>query len=79
MKLTIIQDTEMGITVARQKINDTGNMLYGIIDCLRSQRIISSETADMIKRRLQIINTASKDLEIEYYKLKEFIEKGCKK
>lgn len=71
---SFLQDSELNVIQARNKITNTGNMLYGIMDCLVAQNIITPEANDMIKRRLQIIKTASTEIEIEFYKLKQKIE-----
>ena len=73
-----IKDTELYVRTARDDFIDHSNVFLGAIYVLRCQGNITLETADYLERQIKSLDTQSKKIEIEYYKLKDITEKGLK-
>lgn len=73
MKL-FLQDAELNVRQARANFIDRSNVFLGAIDVLMHQKIITPETLDYLERQIKCLDVQSKNIEIEFYKLKQKIE-----
>ena len=73
MKL-FLQDAELNVRQARENFIDRSNVFLGAIDVLMHQKSITQETLDYLERQIKCLDTQSKNIEIEFYKLKQKID-----
>lgn len=73
MKL-FLQDAELNVRQARANFIDRSNVFLGAIDVLMHQKNITQETLDYLERQIKCLDVQSKNIEIEFYKLKQKIE-----
>lgn len=70
----LLQDSELSVKYARDRFSDFSNVLLGAIDCLMHQNAITMQTQDYLERQITMLESQSKKIEIEYYKLKNKME-----
>ncbi len=73
MKL-FLQDVELNVRQARENFIDRSNVFLGAIDALMHQKNITPETQNYLERQIKCLDVQSKNIEIEFYKLKQKIE-----
>ena len=70
----IIEDSLAKVDSARYGYTETNNTLLGVVAILEHQNILSECSADFIRAQLNRLETKSKQIEIEFYTLRNLIE-----
>ena len=70
----LLQDSELIVRQALNSYADYNNFITGALGALLHQGIITTETVEFLENNLRYMETQSKKIEIEYYKLKNKME-----
>lgn len=65
----ILEDATQSVQSARRTYDDINNTIWGAIAILEHQNILTEEAQGFLQAQLNRLETQSKKIEIEYYKL----------
>lgn len=72
--MTKIEESEFNVKQARLDFASHSNYLTGALGCMFNQGIITKETLNLFEKSLRALDTESKKIESEYYKLRNMLE-----
>jgi hypothetical protein len=74
--MTKIEESEFNVRQARLDFASNSNYLTGAWGYMFNQGIITKETLNQFEKSLRALDTESKKIESEYYKLRNLLEEN---
>ncbi|MEE1227286.1 MAG: hypothetical protein UHM08_09315 [Bacteroidales bacterium] len=74
--MTKIEESEFNVRQARLDFASNSNYFTGALGIMFSQGIITKETLNLFEKTLRALDTESKKIESEYYKLRNLLEEN---
>ena len=75
LQIKPIEEIELDVTSVRNWFKTDKDILSGMLLALYNQGIITMETFDLLNNKITQLDVHFKGLEIQWYKLKDLIEK----
>ena len=70
----MLEDATQNVQSARRTYDDINNTIWGAIAILGHQNILTEEAQGFLQAQLYRLETQSKKIESEYYKLRNMLE-----